>query len=1168
MVPSSFHQRRLYGASRRKRTGSRKRGYIAVPRASVPGVRSMLSRSMSLGKSCFHVCKNVLENRPTDGTGWVLLALQGGGAVASLLLLYLIFLWLTLPDIQDPRSLIASQSTVIVDRNGVELYRLFNEQDRTYIPADRIPDYLKHAAIAIEDERFYERGCLDIRAIARVVLHFGRAGGGSTLTRQLARNALNLQNENVYSRKLKEFMLGCQMERRFTKDELLELYLNWIPFGSNAYGVEQASKAYFGISAEELTLGQAAVLASLPQRPTYYSPYGTHVHTRVSEQVQEDVLAGRITKASEIDDNDVSIGLLGAVIGSGATTVYVGGRTDQVLQNMQEQGLITEQEHLVALETLESMTFQPSREDIRAPHFVLWVRDQVENMFAGTSEEGLLEQGGLRIETTLDWELQQIAEEVVAFHREDILNRFGAQNLAMVSVDVDTREILTYVGNMDYGDTEHGGKIDMVHAPRQPGSSFKPFVYAAAFLRGYTPATVLYDVPTKIGDDEPQNFDGKFMGPLTIRYALGASRNIPAAKAFFLGGGEESILALVSNMGADTPHRRRQELANERADGFDYGWPLALGAAETPLYEMVQAFSTFAGAGVYKPLIAIHKITDKHGNLLFESQQEKKEVLDPRIAYQITSILSDEQARPEAYWKSQLTVPGYETAAKTGTSNKCLERDEKSGNCKLLKPDNAWLLGYTPELVTGVWAGNADSSAMFDRGGGLNTASPVWKDFMVRAHRKIQSPKTKFTVPDDIVRPQISLLSGQFPTECTPVNSRRSDVFLRENSPKLQDPACKQLTIDKVTRLLASDSCPKEAQESGSFLVATSIMPGRWPDWEEGVQKWVKGQMELWYASPNHSGAIIPLPVAPTEVCDISLTPGRAQKPEVSILFPPEGGTATYPSFKPRVRYEVGSGISEVLYHVDGKRIRQETDAPFFESAMRMPRSIKESGMHEFSVTLTDEYFNTVKDTVHFRFDEDSMGPAVNITAPRDGISVPEGAEITVQADARDVNGAIKYVQFYLDDVLLTTKPSVPYEFSYTLKAAPGVHILRAEAEDMAKNIATDEIRIVVGDEGGSTEPVLLSPPRSMELIQVGDIVDIRVFTPPVDLLSPANLKVIVRSDKGQDEALLLDISDGAGTFVRPWKAHAPGYFSILLVSENPDGTEKEWDAVGVFEVR
>jgi len=190
-----------------------------------------------------------------------------------------------------------------------------------------------------------------------------------------------------------------------------------------------------------------------------------------------------------------------------------------------------------------------------------------------------------------------------------------------------------------------------------------------------------------------------------------------------------------------------------------------------------------------------------------------------------------------------------------------MERDEESGDCLLLKPDNAWLIGYTPALVTGVWVGNADSSAMYDKGGGLNTASPIWRDYMIRAHRRLDSPKESFDIPEGIVHPRISLLSGQLPTKCTPIRLRRSDVFLKENPPTKPDPACKQLTIDKVTKLLASESCPADARETGSFLIATSVLPDRWPKWEEGVQEWVTKQMELWYATPDHSGSLLPLPV-------------------------------------------------------------------------------------------------------------------------------------------------------------------------------------------------------------------------------------------------------------------------------------------------------------------
>jgi len=983
------------------------------------------------------------------------------GVIAGVVLIifYALFTWFSLPDISNPTELLASQSTVITDRNGIELYRLFNEEDRTFVPGEEIPQHMKYAIISIEDKRYYERGCLDLRAIARVIVKLGSAGGGSTITRQLARNALNLQQDNRYQRKVKEFILGCQLESEYSKEKLLELYLNWIPFGQNAYGIEQAAKQYFDTPAKDLSIAQSAVLAALPQRPSYFNPFGRHVHTDVSDSVQQKIINGSITNSADIPEEDITIGLLGTYAGTGSSTLYVGGRTDQVLRAMEDSGFITSAERLTALEQLEVMQFTSTREDIRAPHFVLWVRDQVEELFAGTSEQGLLEQGGLRIETTLDWNMQQSAQAAVERYREDIQTRFGAENIALVSIEPETNEVVAYVGNMDYNDTDHGGKIDMAQAPRQPGSSFKPFVYAAAFQQGYSPATPIYDVPTKIGNDEPQNFDGGFMGLMTMRQALGASRNVPAAKAYFLAGEENQILTLVSSLGAQTPLLRKEELQIERGE-FDYGWPLALGAAETPLLEMVNAYGGFARGGTALPIVSIKRITDKTGNILYENIEEKgKQVLDERVAYQITSVLSDESARPEEYWRSQLTVPGYRTAAKTGTSNKCLEwKDTPNSNakiCLLRKPDNAWLMGYTPNLVTGVWVGNADSAAMYDKAGGLNTASPIWKDFMVAANRQVENPKTTFTQPDDMVTPQISLLSGEFPTDCTPVDYRKADIFLKEHAPSLPDPACRHLTIDKVTKLLASEECPIEAQEEGEFLVAHSLLPERWPQWEEGVQQWVSGQMTLWYDTPDHSGAIIPLPVAPLEKCRLELTPGRLDKPTLAVVTPPPNGSATYPIFTPRIKYESAAKILDVSYAIDGSTITTVSADPFTE-ILRVPRSISESGRHTLTVTLRDEYYNTVTSSVQFTFEKDERAPQVRFLLPKGDITLPKGGELHMQVEADDQEGGLKYVQFYLDDTLLTTKPKAPFEMFYTITQNPGVYILKTKAIDVAGNSSTD----------------------------------------------------------------------------------------------------------------
>jgi membrane peptidoglycan carboxypeptidase len=1096
---------------------------------------------------------------------WAAALVVGGG------ILFLLFVWFTLPDIQDPRNFLASQSTVVVDRNGVELYRFFQEEDRTYVEGTLLPQDLKDAIVAIEDERFYERGCLDVIALARVVFRFGQAGGASTLTRQLARNALDLQHENIVSRKIKELVLGCQMEHRFGKDELITLYLNWIPFGQNAYGAAQASKLYFGTEVQDLTLAKAAVLAALPQRPSYFNPYGLHRYTQASADIEAQIIEGKITSASQIPEDELTIGLLGGMIGTGSTTVYVGGRTDQVLRNMQDQEFITEQERLAALEELETLVFEPTRENIRAPHFVLWVRDQMAELLGEGMEAGMLERGGMQIETTLDWDMQQAAELTVAKYREDVLTRFGGHNIALVALQPGTREILAYVGNADYNDEEHGGKIDMVRVPRQPGSSFKPFVYAKAFENGYGPATVLFDVKTKFGDDEPQNFDGGFWGPLTIRQALGASRNIPAAKAFFLAGGEDNILRLVASMGAPSPLARRTELAEERGE-FDYGWPLALGAAETPLIEMTNAYATFGDAGVYKPVVAIRSIKDKNGNLLYQADPDTggSEVLDKRIAYQITSILSDESVRPTDFWKSRLTIPGYQTAAKTGTSNKCLEWKENNGGCVLRKPDNAWVLGFTPNIVAGVWSGNADSSAMFEKADGLNTSSAIWQDFLIRAHKTLEAPVAAFPVPEGLVQPQVSMLSGELPTECTPVELRRADIFLNERAPTKPDPACVTLMVDKVTGLLASDACPEDAREEKSFYDAHDVAADRWPLWEAGVQAWMKEQMVLWNATETHTGSVLKLPQAPTEQCDPSLTPGRLVKPTLTIESPKEGGMAAYPAFSPEIEWTSGAAVREIRFELDGRRVAVETEPPY-QATIRVPRSVDLAGTHELVVTLEDEYFNKATATVQFRFGEDEDAPQVRLLEPSKN-SFAVGEDIRIRAEADDAEGGIKYVQFYLNDTLLTTKPSSPYSFEYTLDVPAGVYTLRAVAEDVAGHQSEDEMQIGVGGAvvqeqddvpagtapSAGISPSIITPAGDVQ-IAAGDVTELSFRVPAIDGRDIRELRAVIVNDETGIQEEVLSLMDGEGLYRRQWMSKTAGSYTLTLTTEDRSQTVTEW---------
>ncbi len=981
--------------------------------------------------------------------------------VVGLGLLYSIFLWFTLPDISDPRSLIASQSSVIADRNGTELYRLYSEENRAFIESTDIPNSLKQAIVAIEDERYYTRGCLDLRAIARAFFRFGKSGGASTLTRQLARNALDLKNENIISRKLKEIVLGCQLESTYSKDELLALYLNWIPFGQNAYGIELASRTYFGVPAKDLTLAQSVILASIPRAPSYYSPYGNHVRTSVSVSIQEDIAAGRITKASQIPEDEAATGLLGTMIGTGSTTFYIGGRTDQVLRNMQDLEFIDEALRLATLEELKTITFSQYREDIRAPHFVLWVKQEVETLLGGESaDDSVLNQGGLTIETTLDWKLQQIAESLITAKREDIGRVYEAHNIALVSVQTGTNEIVAYVGNSDYNDEVHDGRVDMAKAARQPGSSFKPFIYAAAFEKGFSPATVLYDVPTAFGTDKPQNFDGSYWGLTNIRKALGASRNIPAIKAFFLGGEEGPILDLAARMGVTTPRDQKRTFIDDNPD-FQYGWPLALGAGEAPLTEMVQGYATFAGGGISKPLVGIKKITDRRGNILYEAPvDDGTEAIDPRIAYEITSVLSDVGARPGEYWQSVLSVPGFQAAAKTGTSNKCLDRGV-TGGCTERRPSDLWTMGFTPNLVTGIWIGNADSSPLAAKAESLSLASPIWKDFMVKAHKELETSVTAFSIPTGIAQPQISTLSGQLPTECTPIDRRVSDIFLQENSPTQDDPACVKLTVDKVTGLLASAECPAEAAEERSFFQPQEVLASRFPQWQASVIEWAKGRMASYDTLTGlfGSGAPLPLPLAPTESCTLALTPGRQQAPTLRIDYPVS--VATYPSFQPRLTYSAGSGIREIRFEIDGKPAGTFTTEPF-EGPVQVPRSVKEGGEHTLTVTLVDQYYNTATDEVDFQFEEDRDNPSVEFTSPRGDLSAKAGEALVLEADATDDEGGIKYVQFYLGTRLLSTKPTAPYKLDWAQTLEPGSYELRVVATDLAGNESEDSIELTI----------------------------------------------------------------------------------------------------------
>lgn len=624
--------------------------------------------------------------------------------VLGLIITGLIVVWiatLDIPDLSSFEQRRVLQSTKIYDRTGeILLYDLHQDVRRTIVPFDKISQDIKDATVAIEDASFYDHFGIRPLSILRAAIANFMGGdllggqGGSTITQQVIKNSL-LENQKTITRKVKEMILAIRLEQILTKDEILSHYLNESPYGGTLYGVEEASQAFFGKPASAVTLAEAAYLASLPQLPTYYSPYGNH--------------------KADLEK-----------------------RKDLVLEQMYKHDFITEAEMKEA--KAEVVEFRPQiATGIRAPHFVFFIREYLAKLYG---EESLAERG-LRVITTLDAHLQEEAEKIVkekAFENE---KTFNAENGALVATDPKTGEILVMVGSRDYFDEKIDGNFNIALAERQPGSSFKPFVYATAFKKKYTPETVVFDLKTQFstacepynftsedGCYSPSNYDEKFRGPVSLRNALAQSLNIPAVKTLYLAGIDASIKT-ARDLGITTLTEKNR-----------YGLTLVLGGGEVKLLEMTGAYGVFANEGIKNELHGIMRIEDNQGNILEEFKEDPKRVLDQNVALQISDILSDNIARTPLYGaNSQLYFGGRDVAAKTGTTND--KRD-------------AWIVGYTPSIAVGAWAGNNDNRSMNELSGLI--VSPMWRAFMDVALK--DKPEESFKEPARSLESNKPILQG------------------------------------------------------------------------------------------------------------------------------------------------------------------------------------------------------------------------------------------------------------------------------------------------------------------------------------------------------------------------------------------------------------------------
>ncbi|MEJ0021645.1 MAG: PBP1A family penicillin-binding protein [Candidatus Doudnabacteria bacterium] len=674
---------------------------------------------------------------------------------------------LSLPDPNKLNSRIVAQSTKIYARDGTTLlYEIHGEVKRTLLDWNDIPDNVKQATIAIEDKNFYKNPGVSWTGIIRSVWVDLTSGslsqGGSTITQQFVRNAI-LTREKTITRKFKEILLAIELDQIYSKDDILKLYLNEIPYGQNAYGIEAAAQTYFGKHAHDLDLAQAAYLAALPQAPTYYSAH-------------RDALEAR---------------------------------KNTILDQMFDQGYITKDQRDSAKN--EKVAFTGVRDAILAPHFVLYVESQLAQKYGETT----LEEGGLKVVTTLDWNLQQTAEQAVEDGvAKNEKNNDKASNAALVAVDPKTNQILAMVGSRDYFKPDCDFcQVNVALAPEQPGSSIKPYVYATAFKQGMSPATMLMDVKTNFGtygnkDYIPTNYDGQDHGIVNIRKAMAGSLNVPAVKTLALVG-VQSAIDTAKDMGITS------DISADRC-----GLSLVLGGCEVTLLDHTSAMSVFADGGVKHDQTSILSVTDSSGKVLEQYKDNPgQQVLDPQIAYQIVSIMTDNDARTFVFGaKSPLILPDRVVAAKTGTTQAW--RD-------------GWTLGFTPSLAAGVWVGNNDYTPMKQGADGVVVAAPIWNQFMRNALKG--TPPEQFAEPSGIQHIMVDSVSGKLPTQYT--LSTKSEVFTSFALPTAFDDVHVPVQINKLNGKLATSQTPPEDLETKVFTVLHSEMPNN-PAWETPVELW------------------------------------------------------------------------------------------------------------------------------------------------------------------------------------------------------------------------------------------------------------------------------------------------------------------------------------------
>jgi 1A family penicillin-binding protein len=791
------------------------------------------------------------------------------GSVSGGLLLIGLFFWYS-RGLPDPSNVLRKTgfSSAILDREGEEvLFDVYTDENRKFTPLEEIPEYLKQATVAVEDKDFYKHQGYDLmgmlRGFSRLITR-GRAQGGSTLTQQLVKNVL-LTTERRLSRKIREFVLSVRIESRFEKDEILQMYLNEAPYGGTAWGVAAASEMYFGKEVAELNLAESVILAGLPQAPTTYSPYSP-------------------------------------------AKAYL-DRAKQVARRMREDGYIDEETEEELIENLDQVEFRPVGTSIKAPHFVMEVKNILEEMFGPQ----ILEQGGLRVTTTLDWELQERAQDIVAEEIDKVASTLSISNGASVIIDVNSGDVLSMVGSRNFFDEDIDGEVNVVTRLRQPGSSIKPVVYATAFAKGFTPASVLVDAITEFpGKDEdtpyiPKNYDGEEHGPLHLRDALASSINIPAVK-LLAQVGVKDVLDQAYKMGMNSLEPSRENISR-------LGLSMALGGGEIKLLELSSAYGAFANGGYMVEPGFILKVEDANGEILFEKKEVKRsKVIDEKVAFLMNSVLSDNNARLITFGEnSYLNLSSGNVAVKTGTTNDM--RDN-------------WTVGWSRDIVVGVWVGNNDNSPMKNVASGVSGAAPIWRKEMLEVLSSY--PAEAFSVPSGVSQVEVDRVSG-YPAHDG--FAAYKEWIIDGTLPTGEDKIHQQVKVCKSdgNRLANSVQVAQGNYDQREFIVLKENDPLTNKNlWQQGIDDWIAKQTDDKYK-------------VPTEHCE------SASGLDVQIINPKDRSRINETSVEFRFEITSEKEIDWVKLYLDGVEEAKFTGRPYTKKIENL-----NDGQHEVRVLARD----------------------------------------------------------------------------------------------------------------------------------------------------------------------------------------------------------------------